>query len=252
MERTSHIIGHIGELFQEYTKYKHFEQPSALAQGFPTPPLQKALPENARIIDLPDPDFESMPGEASLPRLIERRRSRRSYVPAPLTLPELSFLLWATQGVREAGSSFTLRTVPSAGARHPLETTLCLNRVYELAPGLYRYLPLEHKLCVLSEEENSSRRLAEACLGQNMFVTCAVAFIWTTVIERSRWKYQQRAFRYIYLDAGHVCQNLYLACEALGMGCCAVAAFDDDAVNALLDVDGKAEFVIYLATVGRI
>jgi len=85
-----------------------------------------------------------------------------------------------------------------------------------------------------------------------LFTDCAVSFIWTAVIERSRWKYQQRAYRYIHLDAGHVCQNLYLACEALGLGCCAVAAFDDDAVNEIIGVDGKGEFVVYLATVGCI
>jgi SagB-type dehydrogenase family enzyme len=83
-------------------------------------------------------------------------------------------------------------------------------------------------------------------------MTCAVSFIWTAVIQRSRWKYQQRAYRYIYLDAGHACQNLYLTCEALGLGCCAVAAFDDDAANKILDIDGKKEFVIYLATVGSV
>jgi SagB-type dehydrogenase family enzyme len=126
------------------------------------------------------------------------------------------------------------------------------NRVAELAPGLYRYSPSGHRLVRTSEGDAAAVSMARACLGQEMLRACAASFVWTAVIERARWKYQQRAYRYIYLDAGHACQNLYLACEALGLGCCAVAAFDDDAVDRILGVDGREEFAVYLATVGRV
>ena len=247
----SEII-HIGEYFQEYTKYQYFFTPSEMSQGIGVPEPEKPISASVPLIKLPDP-AKSLPGRTkNLFDIIKERRSQRDYIDQPMTLKQLAILLWSIQGVIEFGYGYSLRTAPSAGARHPLETYINLNRVENQTPGLYRYSPFEHKLIQLSDNPQTSDQLAKACLGQNIFNTCAVSFIWTAVIQRSRWKYQQRAYRYIYLDAGHVCQNLYLACEALGLGCCAVAAFDDDAVNKILDIDGKDEFVIYLATVGRL
>jgi len=241
----------IGEYFQEYTKYQYFFTPSEMSQGVAVPNPEKIGPASAPLISLPHAE-KSLPKRIkNLFALIKDRRSRRQYTSQPITIKQLASLLWASQGVLEFGYGYSLRTVPSAGARHPLETYLNLNRVENQAGGLYRYSPFEHKLVQLSDDDNISDELAKACLGQDMFKQCAVSFIWTAIIQRSQWKYQQRAYRYIYLDAGHVCQNLYLTCEALGLGCCAVAAFDDDAVNKILDIDGKEEFVIYLATVGQ-
>jgi SagB-type dehydrogenase family enzyme len=245
-------IIHIGEYFQEYTKYQFFFTPSEMSQGVPAPTMDRLIPSSASFVALPGVEKLLPKRIKNLFTLIKERRSRRDYTDAPITLKQLVALLWATQGVLEFGYGYSLRTVPSAGARHPLETYLNINRVENQSAGLYRYSPFEHKLIQISEDKNSSEQLAKACLGQDIFKQCAVSFIWTAMIQRSRWKYQQRAYRYIYLDAGHVCQNLYLACEALGLGCCAVAAFDDDAVNKILDIDGKEEFVIYLATVGQI
>ena len=104
---------------------------------------------------------------------------------------------------------------------------------------------------LIRQSEDLTAQLTHAALDQAMINSSAVTFIWCVVINRSRWKYQQRAYRYIYLDAGHICQNLYLTCEALEIGCCAIAAFNDDAVNKIIDVDGIEEFAIYLATVGK-
>ncbi|MCI0495688.1 SagB/ThcOx family dehydrogenase [candidate division KSB1 bacterium] len=247
----SEII-HIGEYFQEYTKYQYFFSPSEMSQGIAVPEAEKPIPPATHVTILPDPAKSFPDRTENLFDIMKARRSRRDYSDQPITLKQLAILLWSIQGVIESGNGYSLRTSPSAGARHPLETYINLNRVEDQMPGLYRYSPFEHKLVQLSDDQKTSHQLAKACLGQNIFMTCAVSFIWTAVIQRSRWKYQQRAYRYIYLDAGHVCQNLYLACEALGLGCCAVAAFDDDAVNKILDIDGKEEFVIYLATVGSV
>lgn len=248
---SSEIIN-IGESFQEYTKYQYFFTPSEMSQGVAVPDPEKSIAASTPVLQLPDPAKSFPDRTKNLFDILKERRSRRDYRDQSITLEQLAILLWSIQGVIEAGSGYSLRTAPSAGARHPLETYLNLNRVAGQTPGLYRYLPFQHQLARLSDDQQISHRLAKACLGQNFFNTCAVSLIWTAVIQRSRWKYQQRAYRYIYLDAGHVCQNLYLACEALGLGCCAVAAFDDDAVNKILDLDGKEEFVIYLATVGRV
>ena len=244
-------IARVGELFQEHTKYRHFLTPSLMSRGAPVPDAERPVPPSAPLVELP-PVPEPLPGVTrSLFGLLRERRSRREYDAKPLALKELAALLWSVQGVIESGPGYTLRTSPSAGARHPLETAVMVNRVADLAPGLYRYSPSGHRLVRTNEDGAVAGLMAAACLGQPMLWTCAAAFIWTAVIERGSWKYQQRAYRYIYLDAGHACQNLYLACEELGLGCCAVAAFDDDAVDRILGVDGREEFTIYLATVGH-
>ncbi len=244
-------IERVGELFQEFTKYRHFTAPSLMVQGAPVPEAEKSLPPAAVIVELPVQP-EALPEKTrGLFDILRARRSRRAYSAEPLALKELAVLLWSVQGVVESGRGFTRRTAPSAGARHPLETYVLVNGVEDLVPGLYRYSPAGHRLARLADDASAAGRLTAACLGQEMLRTSAVSFIWTAVIERSRWKYQQRAYRYIYLDAGHACQNLYLACEALGLGCCAVAAFDDDQVDRILGLDGREEFTIYLATVGH-
>jgi len=245
-------IARIGEHFQEFTKYRHFVTPSLMSRGAPVPAAEKSVPPGAPIVELPGPP-EVLPEKTrGLFDVLRTRRSRRDYPPETLALEDLGALLWSVQGVVESGRGYSLRTSPSAGARHPLETTVMINRVADLAPGLYRYSPSAHRLVGTSDDGAVAGRLAAACLGQEMLRTCAAAFIWTAVIERGRWKYQQRAYRYIYLDAGHACQNLYLACEELGLGCCAVAAFDDDAIDKIIGVDGLEEFAIYLATVGHV
>lgn len=245
-------IARIGEHFQEFTKYRHFLTPSLMSRGAPVPAAEKPVPPGAPIVELPGPP-EVLPEKTrGLFDVLRTRRSRRDYPPETLALEDLGALLWSVQGVVVSGRGYTLRTAPSAGARHPLETYVMVNRVEGLAPGLFRYSPAGHRLVRLGDDASVAGRLAAACLGQEMLRTSAVSFIWTAVVERGRWKYQQRAYRYIYLDAGHACQNLYLACEALGLGCCAVAAFDDDAVDKLLGVDGREEFTIYLATVGHV
>ncbi|HUT23617.1 MAG TPA: SagB/ThcOx family dehydrogenase [Sumerlaeia bacterium] len=236
--------------FMEKTKFK-YAVPSDQQRGVAPPPLQTPFPEGGRRRDLPEP-HKGFPSGPEIADLIASRRSVREYGSAPLSLKHLAYLLWATQGLREVvNDHIALRTVPSAGARHALETHLLVNRVEGLEPGLYRYLALEHKLGEVSTEGDLARRAARACLGQTMVLSSAVTFVWVAVRRRMQWRYGERGFRYLYLDAGHVCQNLYLAAESIGCGACAIGAFDDDAMNALLDLDGDEEFVIYLATLGE-
>jgi SagB-type dehydrogenase family enzyme len=169
-----------------------------------------------------------------------------------LTLNELSALLWFTQGVKEVTNRpVTLRTVPSAGARHAFETYLLVNRVEDLQPGIYRYLALEHALLGLNFDEDVNETLTQACFNQRQVATSAVTFFWAAVVERMQWRYPERGYRYLLLDAGHICQNLYLAAEGLGCGVCAIAAYDDDSVNAALGLDGETIFVAYIASLGK-
>ena len=222
-------------------------------QGVEPPPLEKPFPTDARRLDLPPVGQWEGVKTVDLATAITDRQSRRSFKSEPLTLDELSFLLWATQGVREQHDRGTvLRTVPSAGNRHALETYLAVLRVGDLEPGFYRYIPLEHQLLHLFHEEQMSRKLTEATLGQAFVGRAAVVFIWTTIPYRMEWRYGLAAHKVIALDAGHVCQNLYLACEAIGAGTCAVAAYHQQLMDRLVRVDGQDEFVIYLAPVGKV
>jgi SagB-type dehydrogenase family enzyme len=217
------------------------------------PPLQKPCPPEVRRIKIPD-GAEAMArlGCMTVGEAIRRRESVRRYTGDQLTLEELSALLWATQGVREVVSNTcALRTVPSAGARHAFETYLAVMRVEGVAPGLYRYLPLDGQLAQLAVDPQIGKKAALACLGQDFVAKAAVTFFWTTVPARMEWRYDRAAHKVIALDAGHVCQNLYLACTAMGMGTCAIAAYDQDDCDELLAVDDEEEFTVYIAPVGR-
>jgi SagB-type dehydrogenase family enzyme len=222
------------------------------SRGLPPPPIEKPRDPDAKRLDLPGPDQWTEIGQVALDKAIRDRESRRRYSRTPLRLDELSFLLWATQGIRkrlDAGTA--LRTVPSAGARHALETYLCVLNVQGLEPGIYRYLPLEHQLLPVSAMPDLAPRLTIGTLGQSFAGQSAATFVWTAIPRRMEWRYGLAAHKVIALDAGHVCQNLYLACEAIGAGTCAIAAYDQEAMDRLIGVDGREEFTVYLAPVGK-
>ncbi len=226
---------------------------TAQSQGLPAPPIEKPVPDDAERIELLRPDAWGDIGHIDLATAIARRESRRRFTQQPLSLAELSFLLWATQGLRQPAEGGTaLRTVPSAGARHAFETYLYAANVETLDAALYRYLPLEHQLTPLFEVERAAAKITEATLGQSFVATAPVVFIWTTIPYRMEWRYGLAAHKVLAIDAGHVCQNLYLACEAIGAGTCAVAAYHQEQMDALVQVDGEDEFVVYLAPVGRV
>lgn len=239
-----------GREFMRKTTYRNLEE-SDQQKGLPQPPLELPCDAAQLLIDLPAPKTIDL-GHHDLRAAIEGRRSVRNYAAQPLTLAELSYLLWCTQGVKEViGTHATLRTVPSAGARHAFETYVLANRVEGLEPGLYRFLAIAHRLLPVNLSRNLADRVAEAALHQEFIKASGVTFIWTAVAYRMLWRYGERGYRYLHLDAGHVCQNLYLAAGAIGCGACAIAAFDDEAMNATLGIDGEAQFTIYLATVGK-
>ena len=221
--------------------------------GVPPPPIEKACSPDADLISLiPPAEFQTLPS-LDLLFAIANRRSHRRFSGTPLTMKEVSFLLWATQGVQEQlGPGHARRTVPSAGARHALETYMCVLNVKGLDMGFYRYLPLEHQLLVEYRDERAAERIGWAAFQQNWMSSAAVVFVWSTIPYRTEWRYGLAAHKVILLDAGHACQNLYLACEAISAGTCAVAAYDQELMDQLLKIDGKDEFIIYLAAVGKV
>ncbi|MCG9479500.1 MAG: SagB/ThcOx family dehydrogenase [Actinomycetia bacterium] len=223
-------------------------------RGKPPPPVEKEINPDSRVISLPSPDEGDGVHNKGIIEAIKNRKSHRRFSKKPLSLKQLSFLLWATQGVRQIKGSTVLRNVPSAGNRHPLETYICALNITGLVPGIYLYRPLEHELRVVNtaEPENLATEIELATLGQAFIGTAAVVLIWTAVCYRTEWRYGKASHKVIALDAGHACQSLYLAVSAIGGGTCAIAAYNQDLANQLIGVDGKEEFVIYLAPVGLI
>ncbi|HEY3426411.1 MAG TPA: SagB/ThcOx family dehydrogenase [Negativicutes bacterium] len=239
----------IGQDFMLQTRYAYLEAADQ-QKGLPQPPLELAYDKTKPVIMLPLP--ESLPSQnVDLLELIELRTSVRSYQNKALSLHELSYLLWCTQGVKQVTPVATFRTVPSAGARHAFETYLLINQVEGVKPGLYRFLAIDHKLVEVNVAPNIADDIMATCLGQKFVKTSAVTFIWTAVAYRLKWRYGERAYRYMHLDAGHICQNLYLTAESVGCGVCAIAAFSDDHLNNVLGIDGEEQFAVYVATVGK-
>ena len=232
------------------TQYKYLEE-SDQSKGVPQPPLELPVKEGQRLVPLPKP-YEIDLGHVDLRETLEGRSSVRTYSKASLTLDELSWLLWACQGVKKVTERpSTLRTVPSAGARHPFETYILVNRVSELEPGLYKFLALEHKLAEINLEQGIADLIADACFQQRFVQSCAATFIFVACVYRTYWRYGERGYRYMHLDAGHASQNLYLAAEAIGGGACAIGAFFDEELNDLLGLDGVEQFAIYVTTTGK-
>jgi SagB-type dehydrogenase family enzyme len=224
------------------------------AKEVPYPPLQKPIPAGSpSMIDLPDPGKVDIP-QTDFTSLLKNRQSWRKFSKEPLSLEVLSYLLFATQGLlAEVGNGYaSRRTVPSAGARHPFETYLAVNRVEGLKPGTYRFLPFSHQLLLLEETDRLPGLLTEANLGQKFVGNAAVTFAWSCIPYRAEWRYMDHAHKNMLLDAGHICQNLYLAVTALGLGTCAVGAYDQAAMDAIFELDGEDEYVVYLAPVGKV
>lgn len=222
-------------------------------RGEPSPPLAWLPDPLLPCIDLPDPTAAAL-SPLDVQTALKRRRTERDYLDGPITLAELSYLLWASQGVVEVIEEVgvALRTVPSAGARHAFETFILANRVEGLTPGVYRYSALHHRLARYDASIDVAAKMEAAFLQQDHISRSAVTFIWAAVVERMAWRYGTRGLRYLLIEAGHIGQNMYFAGAQLGLGVCTVGGFEDNAVNALLGLDGEEQFAVYSATVGHV
>lgn len=206
--------------------------------------LTPKISHNSEIIQLPPPRFES---EISIEEALLKRRSVREYKDEPLTLVEVSQLLWAAQGItdQEEGK----RTTPSAGALYPLEVYLVAGKVDGLASGVYRYQPLEHGLIKIKEGDRREE-LAKVALGQEAIKEASIVLVLAAVYERTTVKYGERGIKYVHLEAGHAAQNIYLQAVSLNLGTVTIGAFSDQEVKELLDLP-KEEQPLYLMPVGK-
>lgn len=235
----------VGDLFQQETKYIRGKLSGGPLNWSIKPKIYKTYPDSPKV-KLDNPDLE---GGRPLWEVIRARQSIRNYRNIPLGKEILSQLLWATQGISREAMGFEFRTAPSAGALYPVETYLVLNNVEGIGPGVYHFDVKNHQLDLLKGGD-FRMDVAHAALDQDMAYSANVVFVWTALFERSKWKYKQRAYRYIYLDAGHIAQNLALAAVAMGLGSCQIGALYDDEVNELVDIDGDKESILYMSAVG--
>ncbi len=257
-EKTKYEIMKNREILKGYHLGDVGAEPTDQAQKLPSIPCLKEK-KGTPTIPLPT-EFQTLSITANLWDLIGSRESRRKYSDEKLSLQELSFLLWATQGVRKmAGhkNPVTFRNVPSAGSRHPLDTYLFASRVEGLSKGIYHYLPQEHALELWEARDDYEDDLTQALCGQSFAALAPVLFVWSARPYRAEWRYGLKASKYTLLDAGHVCENLYLACEALRLGTCAIGAYDQDGLDELLGFEpGPSsetdyECAVYAAPVGK-
>ncbi len=221
----------------------------------PQPPLVKA-PMTDNRVDLPR-NFETLGLQDNLLELLKKRKSSRVYTQENMSLLQLSFLLWAAQGIKSIrGRSYaTIRTAPCGGARHPFETYLLVRQVEGLLPGVYHYLPMTHQLELLEELEDreAMTQLVDLSLcGQAWAAKANVVFYWSFVPYRSEWRYGIYAHRMVLADLGHVGENLYLACAALGLGTCGIGAYDQALCDKTFQLDGEEEYMVYTQTVGTV
>ena len=236
----------IGDKFQEDTKHSRKRLLGGYLDWSNKPETYKNY-TSAKTVPL----SRKFPAEPlSVVEALKKRRSVRSFSSKPLSMDDLSFLLWASTGVQRSERGYEFRTTPSAGALYPIETYLIVNSVEDLAKALYHYDIEAHALEEMKAGD-FAEEMAHAALEQKMCINAQVVLVWTAVFERSKWKYAQRAYRYVYLEAGHMAQNLALAATGIGLGSCQIGAFFDDEVNQILGVDGKKESTIYLSVIGH-
>jgi SagB-type dehydrogenase family enzyme len=237
-----------------------------IAKGVPQPPVEKPYPEGSKKITLPTIERDSAP-KADFFVCTWNRCSRRQYTDEPLSLFELAFLLWCTQGVKKVIGGYrryikdgsgrnVLRPVAVGGGVNAYETYLALSHISGVDTGIYRYLPLSHELLFLKPERTLKEQLVDAFTNpsqdQHYTANAGAVFFWTCLPYRGEWRYQHTAHKLMLIDVGHISQNLYLATEAIECGCCAIGGYYQNKVDALIDVDGHDEFVVLCASVGHI
>ncbi|OHB72893.1 MAG: hypothetical protein A2Z25_03210 [Planctomycetes bacterium RBG_16_55_9] len=235
----------IGDQFQRETKYEPGRMPGNRLIWEGKPDLYKEYAEAPKV-ELPL--FEP-PRAMSLYQAIRQRKSIREFQPKSISIGQLSYLLWASTGIQRVEDGYEFRTAPSAGALYPIETYVVANSVRTLEAGLYHYAIRTHQLEQLKQGDLRNQ-VAAAALGQGMCAAASAVFVWSAIFERCKWKYGQRAYRYVYLDAGHVAENLALAATSLNLGTCEIGALYDDQANAILGADGVDESVICMAVIG--
>lgn len=218
------------------------------------PPYEKRY--EGKAIELTK-NFENMVKRDSVRELLDERCSTRDYLDMPLTMDELSYILWYTYGVKAVLGTkrkATLRTVPSAGARHSIETYLIINNVETLQGGLYHYNGINHTITMIKPLLNSYKEASKVACDQEFIEGAAVVFMWTCTPYRMEWRYPDVAIKYALIDVGHLCENLYIGAASLACGVCGIGAYYQDYADQLIGINthkDNSEVTVYMAALGK-
>lgn len=237
--------------FYTQEEYEKLVPQSDQEKKLEAPPIELPFTPESELIDLVSPD-DCTTTETTFLAIVNSRISRRKFTDESLTLEELSYLLWCTQGVKRQVKLGAFRTVPSAGARGPFETYLYIRNVEDLTPGIYRYISLQHKLLFIKTVENPNETFTKLAYDQKFVADAAVIFLWVAVPYRTEWRYTTLSHKFIAIDLGIVCQNLYLACEARKLGTVAIGYYEQENLDHLLEIDSEDVFSVLIAPVGKI
>lgn len=215
---------------------------------YEVPPFKETA--HAETVQLPPPVLPAV----AFDELVRARHSSRRFLPDPLALAELSTILHAGYGIvdtQDLDGEFLERPVPSGGGLYPLELYVLVQRVDGLAAGSWHYVPLGHRLERIHEHALPPLLSSEMFLGQAYLIDCSAIIVTTSVVERSLWKYEDRGYRYILLEAGHVAQNMNLCATALNVGSLNLGGFFDRDVLGILHADADTEVALYGMALGR-
>jgi SagB-type dehydrogenase family enzyme len=234
----------IGERFHQETGYSDQGYKSDKLKWGKSVPLYKKYPK-ARRVKLPKPAFSGKTVEQA----IRQRRSHRQFTDKALTLQELVQLLVSADGLTDKNEQ--LRAAPSGGALYPVELYIAVHNVEGVEPGLYHFHVSDTSLELIKAGDFADS-LHIASNEQETVGASPITIIMTARFDRSTKKYADRGYRYIYMESGSICQNIYLQATSMKMGTVAVGAFNDDALNKLLELDGRSEAALMMMPVGRV
>jgi len=233
----------VGVVYHQWSKPGVIDALGTLTSWGDQPELYKRY-QGSPQHQLPTPDLAD---GLSTEKAITSRHSTRDYASRAMTEAELSRVLALTGGL----VAERRRSHPSSGALYPLEVYPVVHNVEGVERGVYHYAIEDHGLEQVRAGDFRGEVVRQA-LEQEFLGSCGVVLFLTVIFQRMRFKYKDRTYRYGLIEAGHLGQNAYLAANSLGLGACAVGAFLDDEINAMLGVDGVEEAAIYMLAVGAV
>jgi len=202
----------------------------------------KSYPRFKRIF------FEKALKSSELEDFMVRRKTRRRFSKRSIKLKEISHLLQFSCGLSDKHNE--RRTYPSAGARYPIETYVCMKNIPGVSPGAYHYNVKENSLEFILEDKNLTN-LRKCFIKKILPRNTMVIIILAAMFNRNYTKYRERSYRYSLIECGHIGQNISLLSEKMRLGCCAIGGFIDNELNRLLDLEETCEVIIYLVAIGH-
>jgi SagB-type dehydrogenase family enzyme len=240
----------VGIDFIKGTRYPDFSTPD-LILGKPEPAIELPVPKGAKITKLPNPKRIKLP-DMSVREAIERWEPPGFFARSSITLKELSFLLWCTQGFRKiVAEHIVLRNTPSSGSRYPIETYFVAGEIEGLETGLYRYIPSSHSVVTLREDSDLPFAMGTASMNFKVVTRSAVTFLWVATPYRSTWALGNRGYRSVLIEAGHICQALIMAAGCIGCDVLPIDLFHDEIMMQLADLNPETQWPVYVGAVGR-